>query len=142
MLVSVIAARCSNSGESETPTSRTPAASATSGKLAAHQTISASDSPSSARVMNSKSLLDQFTTSARIRVASSFNALVRRAVPLLLAKSGLIAMHASFAISVLALAQRLMVPGNYAVEATVYNAANAGWYRLTISDETAESSGS
>ena len=37
---------------------------------------------------------------------------------------------------------RLMVPGNYAVEATVYNAANAGWYRLTISDETAESSGS
>lgn len=37
---------------------------------------------------------------------------------------------------------RLMEPGDYAVEATVYNAANAGWYRLTISDETVESDGS
>ena len=37
---------------------------------------------------------------------------------------------------------RLMQPGDYAVEATVYNAANAGWYRLTISDETVESDGS
>ena len=37
---------------------------------------------------------------------------------------------------------RLMQPGDYAIEATVYNAANAGWYRLTISDETVESSGS
>ena len=32
--------------------------------------------------------------------------------------------------------------GDYAVEATVYNAVNAGWYRLTISDETVESDGS
>ena len=37
---------------------------------------------------------------------------------------------------------RLMEPGDYAVEGTVYNANNAGWYRLTISDETIESSGS
>jgi len=37
---------------------------------------------------------------------------------------------------------RLMEPGDYAVEGTVYNAANSGWYRLTISDETEESSGS
>ena len=37
---------------------------------------------------------------------------------------------------------RLMEPGDYAVEGTVYNNANAGWYRLTISDETEESSGS
>ena len=37
---------------------------------------------------------------------------------------------------------RLMQPGDYAVEATVYNATNAGWYRLTISDETVESDGS
>jgi hypothetical protein len=37
---------------------------------------------------------------------------------------------------------RLMEPGDYAVEGTVYNANNSGWYRLTISDETEESSGS
>ena len=37
---------------------------------------------------------------------------------------------------------RLMEPGDYAVEGTVYNANNSGWYRLTISDETQESSGS
>ncbi len=37
---------------------------------------------------------------------------------------------------------RLMEPGDYAIEGTVYNAANSGWYRLTISDETEESSGS
>ena len=32
-----------------------------------------------------------------------------------------------------------MEPGDYAVEGTVYNGNNAGWYRLTISDETIES---
>ena len=37
---------------------------------------------------------------------------------------------------------RLMEPGDYAVEGTVYNANNSGWYRLTISDETIESDGS
>jgi hypothetical protein len=37
---------------------------------------------------------------------------------------------------------RLMEPGDYAVEGTVYNANNSGWYRLTISDETAESGSS
>ena len=37
---------------------------------------------------------------------------------------------------------RLMEPGDYAVEGTVYTANNSGWYRLTISDETEESSGS
>ena len=37
---------------------------------------------------------------------------------------------------------RLMEPGDYAVEGTVYNNRNSGWYRLTISDETQESSGS
>jgi len=37
---------------------------------------------------------------------------------------------------------RLMEPGDYAVEGTVYNGNNAGWYRLTISDETIESGSS
>jgi hypothetical protein len=37
---------------------------------------------------------------------------------------------------------RLMEPGDYAVEGSVYNATNSGWYRLTISDETVESEGS
>ena len=36
---------------------------------------------------------------------------------------------------------RFMEPGDYAVEGTVYNGNNAGWYRLTISDETTESDG-
>ena len=37
---------------------------------------------------------------------------------------------------------RLMEPGDYAVEGTVYNANNSGWYRLTISDETADNESS
>ncbi|MGI9459613.1 MAG: hypothetical protein ACR2NF_06415 [Pirellulales bacterium] len=37
---------------------------------------------------------------------------------------------------------RLMEPGDYAVEGSVFNATNSGWYRLTISDETVESDGS
>ncbi len=37
---------------------------------------------------------------------------------------------------------RLMEPGDYAVEGSVFNATNSGWYRLTISDETVESEGS
>ncbi len=37
---------------------------------------------------------------------------------------------------------RLMEPGDYAVEGSVFDATNSGWYRLTISDETVESDGS